>query len=249
MKRTASLQILGCLLGMTVFQGSAASSSHTSGWRITQFHEINGKEVTYITSRFVRLDRVSNNYSALIIERDGLIYFFSDKQKLLYKARIADFNFKSVNLLRMFTGDSRAGYNWKKVGKRKVGNTWSICFESADYSNVFQGNPAGGYLAGAKRKIDTITTLYVSDEIILSKAVSKLLSQLQGTKDFGYMPLKEVTTWKEKDKTRVNIDLLEFKRMDIDESRGRVPKGYRLTEKLSDITNLDKSSAEELLCK
>jgi hypothetical protein len=31
-------------------------------WMITQFHEINGKEVTYIAKDFVRLDRLTNGY-------------------------------------------------------------------------------------------------------------------------------------------------------------------------------------------
>lgn len=249
MRLNTKLLIISCLFGMTVFPVATAFASNMSGWKITQFHEINGKEVTYVTESFVRLDRLSNDYSVLIMEREGLIYFFSDRLKLIYKAPIAKFNYKSVNLLRMFTGDSRAGDNWKRIGKRKVGEAESICFESADYSNVFRGTPSGGYLAGEKRKVETITSLYVSEEIVLSKTVSKLLSQLQGTRDLGFLPLKEVTTWKEKNKTRVNIDLLDFKKLDIEASKGIIPKGYRVTGKLSDITDLDKSSAEELLCK
>ncbi|MCC6979766.1 MAG: hypothetical protein IT343_15715 [Candidatus Melainabacteria bacterium] len=234
---------------MGFFLGTNASSAHGIGWKVTQFHEINGKEVTYVSERFVRVDRLNNHFSVLILEREGMIYFFSDKLKLLYKARIPDFNFKSVNLLRMFTGGSRAGSTWKRIGKSKIGNASSVCFESADYSNVFRGTPDGGFLAGEKSRIETITNLYVSDEIILSKTVSKLLSQLQGTKDFGGLPLKEVTTWKEKNKSRINIDLLKFEKVNVDESKGHVPSGFRLTGNLSDIINLDASPAEELLCK
>ena len=231
------------------FSCASASSSVEKGWVITQLHEINGKEITYIAKSFVRLDRVSNDYSVIINEKSGLIHFFSDKKKLLYKADIKGFNFKSVNLLRMFTGDSRAGNSWKQLGATKIGNADAICFESADFSNVFRGAKEGGYLAGEKSKVETVTTFYVSKDIAISKEVSRLLSQLQGTKDLGKVPLKEVTTWNDTHKTKTNLDLQEFKRLNIDLSKGRVPTGYRETRNVSDITNRDKSPAEDLLCK
>lgn len=227
----------------------SASSREMKTWMITQFHEINGKEVTYIAKDFVRLDRLTNGYSIIIDERAGRVYFFSDKEKLLYKTKIKGFNYQSVNLLRMFTGDSRAGDSWRRAGSTRIGNTEVIRFISEDYSNVFRGAKEGGYLSGEKRVVETETSFYVSKEIAISKDVSKLLSQLQGTKDLGYVPLKEVTAWKEKIKTKTNLDLLDVRRIDLDVSKRLIPKGYRETSDLRDITNKDKSPAEELLCK
>ncbi len=250
MRRIAKLLILGGVnSAIFAFCGATVSASEDNGWILTQFHEINGKEVTYIAKNFVRLDRLNNEYSVIIDEKKGNICFFSDKQRLLFKSPIKGFNHQTVNLLRMFTGDSRAGDNWKRIGATKVCNIDAVCFESLDYIDVVRGAKRRGNLASEKRKVQTITSFYVSKEIAISKEVSRLLSQLQGTKDLGLLPLKEVTTWKEKSKTKTNLDLLEIEKAEIDSSKGRIPKGYRETIKLSDITNKDKSSAEELLCK
>lgn len=250
MKRSPALPALGALTAMFIIAGSSdALPKRTNGWIVEQFHEINGKEITYISRDFVRLERVNNHYTVLIDERKNKIYFFSEKLGLLYKSPLSDFNFQSVNILRLMTGYTRAADKWKFKGVVRVGNTDSLCYESVDSSNVFRGTAAGGYLSGEKRLVETVALLYLSKDIPVSKTVSRLLAQLQGTKDLGKLPLKEVTIWNTERKSKTNLQLVSYKRAVIAEEKGLAPKGYRETTDLNDITNMDKSSAEELLCK
>lgn len=248
--RKADLQ--SCLLTIGLLLLSASQTclaSQSSDYLLKQKHGFNGIQNLYIGKNKWRLDNVDLRYSIIANGESGKISVFNLEKKLRFESPLRDFHCQTAKLCRIVSGENLKEMKWSRIGDSQLPESGkNLLFQTTETRTYFHGSQSGGFLSGSKYFVKVKYTVWISSEISISKQLSRILAEFQGTPDLGGVPIKQITEYSDKANPRTNLETILVKRERHRAEIWRTPELCLQTRKLADVVNTtDESMLKDLI--
>ncbi len=241
-----------CLLAIGLILLSSSQTCQASqdcDYSLKQKHGFNGNQRLCVGKNMWRLDNPDLGYTVVANDVSGKITVFSVKKKLRFDAPLKDFNCQTVKLFKIAAGESLNEMKWNRIGKRELPDTGkTTCFQATETRTCFRGSQSGGFLSGSKYQVKVKYTVWISDDILVSKQLSRILAEFQGTPDLGGVPVKRITEYSDRDKPTINLETTLIGRERLSAVTWKTPALFSSAHKLADVINTtDESVLQDLI--
>ncbi len=224
-------------------------AGQTGDYFLKQKHGFNGNQSLYIGKNMWRLDNPDLGYSLIAFGGSGKVSVFNLKKKLRFDSPLKTFSCQTTKLFRIAAGENLNAMKWQRAEKKEMTGTGkSTCFNAKEVRTYFRGSQSGGFLSGDKYHVEVRYRVWISDDIAVSRPLSRILADFQGTPDLGGIPLKEITEYSDRKEQKLNLETVELRRERFSDATWQVPVNCTFAKELADvISTTDKSELEDLI--
>ena len=224
----------------------AHSQPTNNGWMLTQKHTVYGRQTICIGADGFRIDNQDSATAYLVDKLAGTVTAINLKRKVRYSMPIDKFRNRMIQVISGYANDDLRSLKWVPSGRKtELGPGDSLWFKA--YSTYVSHAETHGYLEGKPYHQTSLYQLLVSKQIHLSRELSMVLAEIEGTPDLHGVPLKEVTQYGVNDIKRYFLETQELKPIHLDNSKWKVPESFSPVADLPAVTSGDGRLLNEML--
>lgn len=208
---------------------------------------MNGRQEMFICAKKIRIDNLDLGYSVIADADSKSLTVINIPKRLRFRQPI-DRIVSKIGRASIYANiETPALSAWKRCKDEQLIGFKGVCYCCVEKTSEFSGRGRGGYLSG-KRTPLTVTHVIIYDmEIPLSKSLSNVINDFQGTPQLGGVPIKMQNQYSDNSPTIVQFDTLKMSRQKHSAKLFAIDPSYKEAKQITQVTTGDSSLLEELL--
>ncbi|MBX3153103.1 hypothetical protein KF728_23280 [Candidatus Obscuribacterales bacterium] len=192
--------------------GSGGGKSNSSAWETERIYNNWGKHKIVFSRSFFRMDDPIRDFSIVTSGPDWIVYYFSDKKKIIYSTPITRLRRSFSERMGLLTGGrDQDPTHWQKVGKAK------LLGQEFDHYRLAKDK------SGAPLRRVSFCELFTAS-MKVEPQVSKMFANLFDSPDMGSIPIRMLTGTQ---RSHLHMDTLSIKTTVVSPAMRAIPKGYK----------------------